>query len=108
MRNLLVRRPTHEAMKVPRHSMIPVGDKATLAPQTSIGDRPYIDDFPFDCSRCEDDIICSLASCLDALRPMLYGNSMENLALAERTFRRGYFDMVCRTNFSVLPGSPIR
>jgi hypothetical protein len=89
--------------------MISVRDEAALTARASIGNGANINDFPLHCSRCNDDIECSLALRLHALWPLLCGNSNKTPAFAEWTSRSGYFNMMRRAHFSILPGSlPLR
>src|SRR5258705_13519619 len=107
VRNLLVHKPTHEAVKVPCQPMIPVRDKESLTPRASVRDRSEFGDLAFYRSRRNDDVEGSLTPRLNILGPLLCGNSHNILGLAEWTLRCRYFHVVCRPYFSVLPGSPM-
>src|ERR1700730_10201334 len=108
MRDVLIREPAHETVKVSRQALVALGCEASLTTPATISDRPELYHLPADRSRRDDEIEGALAPRLHSLRPPIRVEGHDVLALAEGAAGCRDFHSVCRPQIAVLPVSALR
>ena len=86
MRDLMIHRPAHEAMKMLGQAIVAVRDEGLAALRALIGGGPDLNDLSFDGSRRDHDIVGALMPRLHPFRSLRDGDDIS--AFTERTRRR--------------------
>lgn len=108
MRDVLIREPAHETVKVSRQALVALGCEASLTTRATISDRPELYHLPADRSRRDDEVEGALAPGLHSLRSPLRVERNDAIALAERAAGCRDFHSVCHPQIAVLPASALR
>jgi len=107
MRDVLIRKPAHETVKVSRKALVALGCKASFTTRALIGDRPELYHLPADRSRRDDEIEGAFAPRLHSLWPPLPVKGHDVLVLAKAAAGRPDFHSVCRPQIAILPMSTL-
>src|SRR6266478_4702041 len=108
MRDVLIREPAHESVKVSRQALVALRCKASFTTRAMIGDRPELYHLPADRSRRDDEIEGAHEPGLHSLRSPLRVERHDAVALAEGAAGCRNFHSVCHPQFAVLPASALR